>query len=258
MKRRNSLAILCSAAFIMSLAMVGCGKSKKPSGSQDSSEPAAQTFTVSFDSQGGSAVAAQQVEYGGKATRPENPTKEGYTFVDWFEDSIGVTLFDFNTTIKSDWTLYAKWTAGGSTSEDPTSEDPSSEDPSSSEQSTHGHGPEGSHLVEWYLCGSGSLWGESGWTTAGGVQLFSNPAGESDKGCILSIPFQVGDAFKVTDGSTWFGYEKVTTSGENCAGGTHFAGDDDGFGGQNIKCTVAGTFDMYINGEGQFWIQLSN
>ncbi|HBJ00459.1 MAG TPA: hypothetical protein DDY89_05465, partial [Lysinibacillus sp.] len=41
----------------------------------------AQTYTVSFNTDGGSAVSNQSVLHGGKATMPEvEPTKAGYTF----------------------------------------------------------------------------------------------------------------------------------------------------------------------------------
>lgn len=263
MKKRNSLAILCSSAFILSLAIAGCtSKKKSNSGSSADSGDAGTTFTVTFDSQGGSAVASQTVSYGEKATKPSDPTKEGYTFGDWYEEAEGVTKFDFDTPIKSNWTLYAKWLTGGGTtseSESQTSEETSSQE-TSSEISTHGHGPEGSTLANWYLCGVGSLWGENGWEPSGGVQLFTNPAAENDKGCILELPLEAGDYFKVTDTNktSWYGYDKVKTEGTGCVGASHFEGVNDGYDGQNIKCKVSGTFDFYINGEGQFWIQLSN
>ena len=120
------------------------------------------------------------------------------------------------------------------------------------------HGPEGSTPVDWWFCGTGSLWGEDGWSTSGGVQLFSNPGSETDKGCVLGITFAEGDLFKVTNGTEWFGYDKVDQSdggGVANLGATNFAGDPDGFGGQNIKCTVSGTYDIYVNAQGQFWIQ---
>ena len=119
-----------------------------------------------------------------------------------------------------------------------------------------GKGPEGSTAVSWYIVGEGSLWGANGWSTAGGVQLFSNPGSETDKGCILGLTFAEGDKFKVTDGEAWFGYATVnqSTDGEvPNAGVTAFS--DDGTENHNIVCTTAGAYDIYVNGEGQFWIQ---
>ena len=66
-----------------------------------------QTFTVSFDTQGGSTVPAQTVSYGGKVTEPVAPTKTDYSFTGWYN---GDTQWDFDTPVTSDLTLYAKWT----------------------------------------------------------------------------------------------------------------------------------------------------
>lgn len=71
-------------------------------------------YTVSFNSDGGSAVGSQTVKYGGGAVRPENPTKLGYTFTGWELDG---TAFDFGTAITDDITLTAQWSrksSGGS------------------------------------------------------------------------------------------------------------------------------------------------
>jgi uncharacterized repeat protein (TIGR02543 family) len=65
------------------------------------------TFIVTFDPQGGSAVSSQQVIVGNKATRPINPTKQGYAFDDWYTEDDEV--FDFDTPITESITLYAKW-----------------------------------------------------------------------------------------------------------------------------------------------------
>ena len=69
-----------------------------------------EVFTVTFDSQGGSAVAAQEVTDGEVATLPDPaPTKDLYTFTHWSltEDGAG---FAFTTPITADTTLYAIWT----------------------------------------------------------------------------------------------------------------------------------------------------
>lgn len=67
-------------------------------------------YTVTFNSNGGTAVEPQTVEHGGKATKPANPTKTGYTFAGWYTEAD--TEFDFNTPITSaNPTLYARWNA---------------------------------------------------------------------------------------------------------------------------------------------------
>lgn len=52
--------------------------------------------------------ATQTVLEGSTATKPTNPTKEGYNFVGWYLDGV---LFDFSTEITSDTVLVAKWEA---------------------------------------------------------------------------------------------------------------------------------------------------
>ena len=78
-----------------------------PEGRLNKLEP--KVFTVSFDSNGGSEVASQQVTEGEKATKPADPTKEEATFVDWYSDAEFTTAYDFNTAVTADITLYAKW-----------------------------------------------------------------------------------------------------------------------------------------------------
>ncbi len=41
--------------------------------------------------------------------RPENPTKPDYEFINWYLDQAHTQIFDFNTEIISNITLYAKW-----------------------------------------------------------------------------------------------------------------------------------------------------
>ena len=68
-------------------------------------------FTVTFNSNGGSAVTSQTVDNGAKATEPADPTKSGYTFGGWYKNADCTEAFNFDTTITADITLYAKWTA---------------------------------------------------------------------------------------------------------------------------------------------------
>lgn len=72
-------------------------------------EPGKETFTVTFESNGGSAVEDQTVLEGDKVERPEDPTKEGYTFGGWYVDEELTTEYDFDVAVVEDITLYAKW-----------------------------------------------------------------------------------------------------------------------------------------------------
>jgi uncharacterized repeat protein (TIGR02543 family) len=68
------------------------------------------TYTVTFDTNGGSTVETQTVNSGGIATRPAtNPTKEGFIFVNWYSDSALTTVYSFATTVTANITLYANW-----------------------------------------------------------------------------------------------------------------------------------------------------
>ena len=67
-------------------------------------------FTVTFNTDGGTNIPSQTVNYGSKVTRPADPEKTGYDFINWYKDSNYETLFDFdNTEIKSTTTIYAKF-----------------------------------------------------------------------------------------------------------------------------------------------------
>ena len=68
-----------------------------------------QSFTVSFNTHGGSAVESQTVKYGEKATVPEEPTYEGHRFVGWSLDASGSTPVDFDKPITSDVVYHAVW-----------------------------------------------------------------------------------------------------------------------------------------------------
>ena len=70
------------------------------------------TYTVTFDSKGGSAVAPRTgVADGEKITAPEAPTRSGYNFGGWYRDEACTSAWDFaSDTVSADITLYAKWT----------------------------------------------------------------------------------------------------------------------------------------------------
>ena len=67
-------------------------------------------FTVTFDSKGGTDVAAQNQMYGELLEVPEPPTREGYRFTGWYTDSACDRLWKVDIdTIQTDMTLYAGW-----------------------------------------------------------------------------------------------------------------------------------------------------
>jgi len=74
--------------------------------------PSAQTFTVHFDSQGGSSVPDITVEKSTKFAKPAAPTKEGAGFEGWCTDATGNTPFEgWESGVTANTTLYAKWKA---------------------------------------------------------------------------------------------------------------------------------------------------
>ena len=69
---------------------------------------------VKFDVDGGSLVDSQIIVEGAKATKPDDPTKEHYTFDGWYtDDDTFLEAYDFATPVTADITLYAKWTPAG-------------------------------------------------------------------------------------------------------------------------------------------------
>jgi len=73
------------------------------------------TYTISFNTNGGSAIANISSLYGEEITKPASPTKEGYTFKGWFtsqgqtNDDWGNEYIVFSTMPSNSFTLYAKW-----------------------------------------------------------------------------------------------------------------------------------------------------
>jgi len=66
-------------------------------------------YTVSFNTNGGSAVDSQSIPYNQTCSQPTNPTKTGYIFSGWYSDAGLTNQFNFTTQIVTDTTLYVKW-----------------------------------------------------------------------------------------------------------------------------------------------------
>ena len=68
-------------------------------------------LSVTFDTQGGSAVAGVNPAFGSIITQPVDPTRTGYTFGGWYKEASGLTAWNFTSdTVLTATTLYAKWT----------------------------------------------------------------------------------------------------------------------------------------------------
>ncbi|KAI0985766.1 hypothetical protein GJ496_006357 [Pomphorhynchus laevis] len=68
-------------------------------------------FDVSYDSNGGTAVNPDIVEFDTLVTKPTNPTRAGHTFIGWYTEDGLINEWDFalNKMPAKDITLYAKW-----------------------------------------------------------------------------------------------------------------------------------------------------
>jgi len=63
-------------------------------------------FTIKFNTDGGTSIETQSVEFSGVVTEPEAPIKEGYVFRGWY---LGNEKYDFTTPVKGDISIVAKW-----------------------------------------------------------------------------------------------------------------------------------------------------
>ncbi|QIK69438.1 InlB B-repeat-containing protein [Erysipelothrix sp. HDW6C] len=70
-----------------------------------------QTYTVQFNSHGGSDVASiTNVESGSKIAQPSNPSRVGYNFEGWYQSENYELTWDFESdSVVADTTLHAKW-----------------------------------------------------------------------------------------------------------------------------------------------------
>ena len=68
------------------------------------------SYTVTFNSQGGSNVASQTIEDGERVVQPVAPTRVGYIFTGWFREATGINVWNFAVdVVTANITLYAKW-----------------------------------------------------------------------------------------------------------------------------------------------------
>ncbi len=68
------------------------------------------TYTVSFETNGGSAVKEVTVLNGKTVAKPADPTRDGYLFIGWYADSEFKNAFAFDAQpVTADTTIYARW-----------------------------------------------------------------------------------------------------------------------------------------------------
>lgn len=110
-KKALKIAIVAVLVAAFALSVAAC---------DTDNEVTPETYTVTFETNGGSSVSAQYVDEGNTAVRPDAPSKNGYEFVDWFADSsCSGDPFDFDTAITQNLTLYALWQQTADEPDDP-------------------------------------------------------------------------------------------------------------------------------------------
>lgn len=123
MKNKKLLMLLAVPALLLT----ACGPSNPSSEQQSnsdstqvstssedkpSSETPVQTFTVTFHLYD-DVKNVVKVNGGERVPKPENPTREGYLFVDWYDAAEEGNPFHFGTKIIQNTDIYARWTKEG-------------------------------------------------------------------------------------------------------------------------------------------------
>lgn len=67
-----------------------------------------QTFTVTYETDGGTEIAPTTAEYNSKLVLPEDPTKPGMIFEGWYDKNLSES-YSNSYRVTADVTLYAKW-----------------------------------------------------------------------------------------------------------------------------------------------------
>ena len=98
--------ILLIAFFVL---FAGCQQQTTPPNHETPpgiETPEEQTYEISFNSDGGTTISSQYVKPNATAKKPQDPVKDGYTFLGWFYQE---KEFDFSTEITQNITLDAHW-----------------------------------------------------------------------------------------------------------------------------------------------------
>lgn len=97
MKKALAIVLSITLLLISAVSLVAC---------IDTEDEQPTKYRVTFDSNGGTAVASQEVESGKTVTKPTDPTKENYNFGGWALNGID---YVFSNPVTADITLTAKW-----------------------------------------------------------------------------------------------------------------------------------------------------
>ncbi|MDE7161121.1 MAG: InlB B-repeat-containing protein, partial [Anaeroplasmataceae bacterium] len=107
--RKKGIVVTLLLAVLCMVGLVSCGTDHKDD--TDKTDQVAE-YTVTFQSNGGSAVQTQTIKEGQRATKPADPTREGFEFKGWYQDQNLTSQWNFEVyTVLKNITLYAKWEA---------------------------------------------------------------------------------------------------------------------------------------------------
>ncbi|MDE5721650.1 MAG: InlB B-repeat-containing protein [Clostridia bacterium] len=106
MKINKILILIISLAFLVCVATAVSACKKKD---EDAESVKYRVYEVTFELGNEESFKSVSNADTGKIEKPQNPLRDGYTFVDWYETPDLSKKFDFNSLITADLTLYAQW-----------------------------------------------------------------------------------------------------------------------------------------------------
>ncbi|MCD8002879.1 MAG: InlB B-repeat-containing protein [Clostridia bacterium] len=177
---------------------------------------ATSTYTVTFNLNYTGATgtpASQSVSYGGTVTAPTSPTRTGYTFTGWYTSMTGNTVYDFSSSVTSDLTLYAHWSANVYTvsfdlNYDGATGAPTSQSVSYGSTATAPTSPtrDGYTFAGWYTSASGGSAYSFSTTVTGDITLYAHWTEESASTYTVSFnmnyPYMLSGASNVPSDQT--------------------------------------------------------
>ena len=72
-------------------------------------DPSLPVFTIKYNPHGGNDIPDKKINEGNKVAAPNDPIREGYIFMGWYDDDSFITKHDFTQPVTKDYTLHARW-----------------------------------------------------------------------------------------------------------------------------------------------------
>ncbi len=72
-------------------------------------DPNLPVFTIQYNPHGGNDIPDKKINEGNKVAAPNDPVREGYIFMGWYDDDSFITKHDFTKPVTQDYTLHARW-----------------------------------------------------------------------------------------------------------------------------------------------------